>query len=476
MKQRFKLWIVAILTCSVVLGLSYWFILSRTEEGFTLFIFPVLPCLVLIIGVFLYGIKLISSSYYRYESETKACKEVDDIISQFGTPLDIQYKLNAVTQGETTIGNRIAHSIQAADLSTATSILQIPQGMEVEENRTFSNLQFLRTALVLIGLFSTVLFFAMALTSADLERNDGLSKLMRELQSALTMTMAGVATSVVLGWRTSKLFGVQQNLKADIDEVTAKMLPRLLPRFEVGTREEPGPALILEKLSHLVNEIEEWKNQTGIEIQNLTGVLATHREVLANLPAVSLPDSFTKLNDNLSNVVQSMGETRDVTNQALQILSKERSLDLNAVISLLKEIRTDSERFKNAQDSILKDLIPKQNELLQSFSNVDKTLQLASNNMKESSDAQEKMVKSFETISTALDQVSLSINEKFSKGIRDLAITVENLNRETRETNRLLQDMARSRGRSYSDYEYESRNPPPPYRPWYKRVRDRFFG
>jgi hypothetical protein len=451
--NRFRriIWPVALVTCILVIGLSLFFtILSGGPQWWSSWIsFPLFPFLPIILIAFLFAVTRVSSALKRYRLEADACEAARSAIATFHDPAEIRTTLNYVLEGNTAIGMRLRNASDSGDLDTAWSVVQVPQPMDVEEDKTFGEIQFWRSALVLLGLLSTVIFFAQAFTSAgptaDLK---DLPLLVNDLQRALTMTMAGIATSVVLGWISTRLFNIQQNLKLEVDELTALMLPRLLPHYEKGTKDEPGPALIIEKLQDFLREVEGWKDGLGVDVNQLSLVLEEHREILAKLPAVTLPSSFSKLDATLATVATAISETKDVNTEALKILSADRNINLDSVLNLLREVRLDTERIKNSHTTLLDTVIPKQTKALDELTTLNATLTSlgevltsASREMKETSARHADLINTNKAIQTELSRLSQPKDERVVARLDELLTGISNVQAQNSTINQNLQNV-----------------------------------
>lgn len=431
--KRALIWLSAAATCAALLGLTMYFTYVPGGEVDSLVSFPFVPFLPFILLAFLYGVWRVNHALSRYTQEAEACEFVSQIIAEHYTPAEVQAHLSGVSSGMTAIGRRIRHACETSDFNSAMAVIQIPQELETEEDKTFGALHFLRGALVLLGLLSTVIFFARAFTSVDISQAGSLVLLTADLQKALTMTMAGIATSVVLGTMAAWLFDVYQKLRGRVDELTATMLPRLLPRYEKGTEEEPGPALVLEKLQDYFREVEEWKSSTGAEVDRLTEVLGAHGDVLSRLPAVSLPDSFSELNIALTEVATSITGSNTVTDRALQVLSEDRSLDVNAVVKLLMEVRTDTESVKSGQAALLEKVLPKQTEAVEKLTAIRKDLQDVAENLKQAAESQKKSAEVSDALKVELSRIARTGGDEQLAGLmREMVAAVKDLKAETK--------------------------------------------
>ncbi|MEW6733403.1 MAG: hypothetical protein AB1489_18895 [Acidobacteriota bacterium] len=428
-RLKIRLLVTATAALTLIIGLSF-----SLGAGSGDHILPIIPFLPLIVCVFIYGVWVINLAMNRYQLEEEACQEIDDVLNSNNGRKDNRNQLISIgsRREKTAIGRRIVYAHGIPDLDTASAILQIPQGVEIEEDKTFSWLQYLRNALVLLGLLSTVISFIIALSSAQA---DDMKMLIKELQRALTMTMVGVSTSVVLGWLSSVLFDAQQSVKAKIDGLTASMLPRLIPHDEKSIAQATDSTLMLDKLQDYIEEVNNWKNNTNTEVECLTAALVEQRDILIQLPQLELPKGFGELNSTLTKMIPSMNDMCRVVEQALQHLEKERSLDLNQVIELLRDMCVSSVEIKHGHDAILKELIPKQREYLQqqqesshkianlgiTLEKVLQELEKNANNQKEilTTINQKELVESIRTLEPALKSINTSY-EKFAAGIKDL--------------------------------------------------------
>ena len=443
---RKLLWPIAAVTSAIVLALSVVFsYLSGGSDWWRIWIsIPLIPFLPIILGAFIYSVSRVAQALNRYEIEAKACEFVSRVIASHTIPSEIQAELGPVTKGDTAIGKRILHAFESGDLDTAFFLAQLPQPMDIDEDKTFGELQFWRSALLLLGLLSTVIFFAKAFASVTTSDLKDLAFLIDDLQRALTMTMAGIATSVVLGGMATRLFDIQQNLKLRVEDLTALMLPRVLPRYEKGTKEEPGPALVLEKLQDFLREVEDWKSGLGSDVDRLSQVLGEHREILASLPAISFPKSFSKLSATLSQVSTTMTETRSVIERALEILSEDRNIDVNSIIKLLMEIRVDSERIKTSQTTLLDNVIPKQTKALEQLTDLNSSFQKISEGLKQTTEKQEELIKTNRGIQTELLRLSQPKDERVVAKLQELLTAMKGLQSEGISSNQSLREVVSS--------------------------------
>lgn len=458
--RRF-LWPIAAATCVlVVLVCLIYSYLSPTKQLSELLSIPFILLLPLILGTFLYGVRRIHKALGDYQAESEACGVVSDAISTPGTPGEIQAWVAPVTKGGTAIGKRVAQSLESADVNTASSLMQLPQPMDVEEDKTFGELHFWRSALVLLGLLSTVVFFALAFNKRMGGEMRELAPLINDLQTALTMTMAGIVTSVVLGLMSTRLFDIQQDLKLRVEELTALMLPRLLPQYEKGTKEEPGPALMLEKLQDFFREVEDWRSGIGADVERLAEVLVNHREMIAGLPAVSLPKGFGALNTTLSQVSTTMTETRGTIERALQLLSESRDLDLNNVVSLLSEIRTDSERIKVSQTKLLEQVLPKQVQALEGLNKLNATLEKVGAGLELNAKAQKALTETNASIQKELARLNQPRDEELVGKMEEVVAAIKNLHAETARANMVTRSSGTLRPAPAATASAESHAPP----------------
>jgi len=183
---------------------------------------------------------------------------------------------------------------------------QSGEGVKVVANSAFAQpsselsfAQFYRTALVLGGLFGTVLFFAIELGGPALLQGD-LPSLLPGLRGALASTLAGILGSVSIGFLSSS---IEQVLERATWEAESLIGGPFLQTLAVASsdREILNEAQLWQSLLGEVRQLREDTNvsyaKLAIDVGSHTIALQALSTQLTELPAVQVPPQLARLQD-----------------------------------------------------------------------------------------------------------------------------------------------------------------------------------
>lgn len=173
---------------------------------------------------------------------------------------------------------------------------------------------FLRTALVLGGLFGTVLFFAWQLRGAAILSGD-LTDLVPGLRGALASTLAGILGSVTLGAIGGNIDRVLEEMIWETESFVSGPVARALAALKTDTpiRDETDLWNALrEEVAELRRESVMAYAKLADDTHAYTKALGDISQRLADLPAIQVPTQLAKLEDVVaafSSGVQSLERT-----------------------------------------------------------------------------------------------------------------------------------------------------------------------
>jgi hypothetical protein len=180
-----------------------------------------------------------------------------------------------------------------------------------------SRIFFLRTALVLGGLFGTVLFFATALGGQEI-LGGNLAVLLPQLRGALASTLTGILGSVMLGYFGSEIDGLLERCTWETEAFLAGSIAPIL--------DEPSEIKIVNEVqlwTQLLAEVQRLRNDTassyerlGNDVSAYAVGLQTVADKLSDLPAIQIPPQLS----NLSDVVAEFHRGASILDDAVRTL------------------------------------------------------------------------------------------------------------------------------------------------------------
>lgn len=177
--------------------------------------------------------------------------------------------------------------------------------MRVSANAAFTQpssqltrIYFLRTALVLGGLFGTVLFFAFSLGGQEIVNGD-LGTLLPQLRGALASTLTGILGSVLLGHFGSEIDGLIERSTWETEAfLTGSIAPILQEVPELSAVNEVQLwSLLLNEVRQLRIDTTESYAKLGNDATIYGVALQAVSDQLANLPAIQVPAQLANLQD-----------------------------------------------------------------------------------------------------------------------------------------------------------------------------------
>lgn len=207
--------------------------------------------------------------------------------------------------------------------------------------------QFVRTSLVLAGLFGTVLFFAFELGNKELLTGD-LATLLPGIRGALASTLAGILGSVSLGYLASNIDQVVEEsiweTESFLNGPFLQALSELPVHVDVESEHQLWRALI-EEVAGLRRETGIAVSQLGTDVAAHTTALLVLEERLAGMPALHVPEQLTHLNEVA-------GEFR----RGMELLDKSVSAIVGTAATLNVTIPTETIRRLSSIEATLEDV------------------------------------------------------------------------------------------------------------------------
>jgi uncharacterized phage infection (PIP) family protein YhgE len=207
---------------------------------------------------------------------------------------------------------------------------------------------FLRTALVLGGLFGTVLFFALELGGSALAAGS-LHVLLPGLRGALASTLTGILGSVVMGIVASRTERHIDELITETESFFSGPLTRILSTTPV--RQQIGNETDL--WESLRAEVETLVAKTGESYEKMSSDVSAHAESLRvlgqelqNLPAVVVPPELARLGDVVDRFAAG---AESLSNTATILVETVASLGVFAPARMLQEMEQLNESVADRQ-------------------------------------------------------------------------------------------------------------------------------
>lgn len=196
---------------------------------------------------------------------------------------------------------------------------------------------FMRTALVLAGLFGTVLFFAFELTRPALLSGD-LAVLMPGLRGALASTLSGILGSVMVGWFASRVDALLDSLILETEAfvggpfLVASSDP--LTRPEIHSETELWEAL-RQEVALMADRSTKSLDRMADDVHAHAASLQAFSDQVANLPELRVPPELSKLED----VVAQFQHSTELLNKTVApLVEAVGSLGIFAPAQMLEKI------------------------------------------------------------------------------------------------------------------------------------------
>jgi hypothetical protein len=162
--------------------------------------------------------------------------------------------------------------------------------------------QFLRTALVLGGLFGTVLFFAVELGRPGLLTGD-LTTLLPGLRGALASTLTGILGSIALGYVGSKIDQIVERSVWETESLIGGPFARSLAVIadvpELESETQLWHALVSE-VAQLRRETQESYAKLGNDVTAHVAALQELSKQLQEIPPLQVPPQLASLSDAIA--------------------------------------------------------------------------------------------------------------------------------------------------------------------------------
>jgi hypothetical protein len=215
--------------------------------------------------------------------------------------------------------------------------------------------QFFRTALVLGGLFGTVMFFAVELGGAGI-LSGNLSKLLPGLQGALASTLTGILGSIAVGYLSS---AVDQVIERSIWETESLIGGPFARALQVST-EERAVVNEVQLWQQLIEEVRKLRMETtesyakvATDVTGHSLALQTLSSQLAELPAVQVPPQLASLDD----VVRRFRDGAELLNtSATTLVNAVGAIGVYAPAKTLQELEAIREKVTSMQGDMARSL------------------------------------------------------------------------------------------------------------------------
>lgn len=208
---------------------------------------------------------------------------------------------------------------------------------------------FLRTALVLGGLFGTVLFFANELVGTQILRGD-LSVLLPGLRGALASTLTGILGSLVLGLLASRLERIIDGMLSETEAFllgpVSTVLQATTARRAVTTETDLWQQLV-EEVAQLRQEAADSLAGMGTDAHVFAKQLENVVDQIRMLPAVTVPPNLADLGAVVTEFrtgMKDLKETVDVLVPAVQTIGATLPLETAANVQMLLELEDAGRR------------------------------------------------------------------------------------------------------------------------------------
>jgi hypothetical protein len=239
---------------------------------------------------------------------------------------------------------------------------------------------FLRTALVLGGLFGTVLFFAMELSGPALI-NGSLADLLPGLRGALASTLTGILGSLALGYSVSRI-------DKHVDDLIRGTEAFLGGPLSVALAAVPGKSPIhseVELWESLRTEVSRLTEQTQAAFERMGSDIHAHAAALQKLgeqlgaaPAITVPPELA----NLHTVIGDFSRGTELLNKtATALIQTVGSLGVFAPTKMLQDIEQMNRSVDEHQRRMDRAMAQQSEHIAQGLGKVGTQLQRAAGDM-----------------------------------------------------------------------------------------------
>ena len=221
---------------------------------------------------------------------------------------------------------------------------------------------FVRTALVLGGLFGTVFFFANELIGREILQGN-LSVLLPGLRGALASTLTGIAASLLLGLLASRLERLVDDTVAETEAFllgpVSMLLQATTARRAVTTETDLWQRLV-EEVAELRREATDSFASMGTDAHGFAKQLEGVVGQMRMLPAVTVPPNIADLGIVVTEFragMKNLKETVDILVPAVQTIGATLPLEVAANVQSLLEREAAGQRAVQSQFSEIRSAI-----------------------------------------------------------------------------------------------------------------------
>lgn len=249
-------------------------------------------------GVFFYGLSLLRRALKVTRAAVKDLAKVSAFLGEPRRRDELtEFLKNAVAPDDSNVPESLA--ALCTGQATGHAVRSAANASFAQPTSQLFVAQFVRTSLVLAGLFGTVLFFAFELGNEELLTGD-LATLLPGIRGALASTLAGILGSVSLGYLASSIDQVIEESIWETESLLNGPFLQALSEMPVRTDVESEHQLwraLIEEVAGLRRETGAVVSQLGTDVAAHTTALAALEQRLAGMPALQVPEELTRLND-----------------------------------------------------------------------------------------------------------------------------------------------------------------------------------
>lgn len=300
----------------------------------------------------------------------------------------------------------------------------------------------MRNVLILGGLFGTVLFFAHELNAPQVAGGD-ISELLPGLKGALASTLAGIASSVCLGFYGSQVDEQLDSLLRETDAFLGGPVARAARRRpqQVPIEDES------ELWEHLRSDVQEMTTETRDAYEGLTEEVRAHTDALQDLgerlenaPPVKVPEALQNLEVS---VERFSGSARLLGELVPPLLETVAAMEVFAPAKLVQEVEGLRQRLEQLEEQM-------SGELSRTREEVSDTADATRSMARRVEEVPDRMDRGF----AALEEDARSLADRIDRVRRDIEDTGEERQKELRklenQIDRSLEEMRRVREEALS--------------------------
>lgn len=208
---------------------------------------------------------------------------------------------------------------------------------------------FLRSSLVLGGLFGTVLFFAWELTGAGFTAA-GLDELLPGVRGAMASTLSGILSSVLVGHFASSVDRIVDRLVTGTESLIAGPVSIALentPAHADPTNEAELWSAVLGEVRALREDTRQHVRQMADDASAYARSLQRVEERLADLPAIRIHDDLQQLGDALASFGRSVKVFEASSTSTAKAVEQLGVVIPRAVIERLDRISQDQQEAEH---------------------------------------------------------------------------------------------------------------------------------